>query len=130
MEEPGIIRYIGNQVIGFTLERYIGNPVMFLVSCILVLRPWPTIFWFHTATISWIYAGHHILDLHPWATTSYLILFLPCPILHAALMWERPRSLTYMTCQQGAHVEWSHTHNYHRNTCQEIPKSHSHLVYI
>ena len=75
MEEAGIIGYIGNLVIGFTPERYIGNPVMFLVSCILVLRPWPTIFWFYTATISWIYVGHHILDLRPSATTSCLILF-------------------------------------------------------
>ena len=70
---------------------------------------------------------HHISScLYHVSSCLYHVLF----VLHAALMPKRPWSPAYMTCQQGAHVEWSHTHNYHRYTCQEIPKSHSHLVYI
>ena len=38
MEEAGIIGYIGNLVIGFTLERYIGNPVIHHIM-LLRIRP-------------------------------------------------------------------------------------------
>ena len=97
MEEAGIIGYIGNLVIGFTPERYIGNPV--IKSCCSELgrkeRRQPS----QTCTIS-----HHA------NTMSCLILFLSWPILHAALMPERPRSPAYMTCQQGALTHNHHTH--------------------
>ena len=95
MEEAEIIWYIGNLVIRFTPERYIGNPV--IISCCSELgrkeRRQPS----QTCTIS-----HH-------ANTMSHLAYIMSYFLHAALMPERPRSPAYMTYHQGSHVERSHT---------------------
>ena len=65
MEEAGILAYIGNLVIGFTPERYIGNPV--IRSCCSELGQKECRQQSQTCTIS-----HHII----YHVLSHLVLVM------------------------------------------------------
>ena len=76
--------------------------VIFLVSCIYATQDTyhVLLFWYYAtqATISELRRKGRRQPSHvSWIYATQAILFLPCPILHAALMPERPRSPAYMT---------------------------------